>query len=88
MTLRQTPPNWTQPSLMPIHWPLIQLQSRWLIPSDGGPVMVGYDVTGVAATESKLAGGIEWCQNVHDPAQRAEVFHDLVRIAVEHLSPF
>jgi hypothetical protein len=80
--------QWSQPSLMPVHWPLIELQTRWLIPADLTPTMVSYDVHGVTGDRTLLAKGIDWCTSIFDEPQRAELHHDLIRRALEHLHPF
>jgi hypothetical protein len=71
-----------------VHWPLVTLKARWSIPADGTKTMVAYEVQGLATKTQLLAAGIDWCVNVHDPKQSAELHHDLIRIAIEHLSPF
>lgn len=82
------PTQWSQPSLIPVHWPIVELRARWIIPASDGVTMVRYDVTGASTTDTLLAKGIDWCHNIHDPAQTAELHHDLIRRALEHLAPF
>lgn len=82
------PTKWSQPSLLPVHWPLIEVEQRWAIPADGTPTMVGYDVFGRTSRRTLLAGGIEWCHGIHDPEQCAELFHSLLKIGLDNLSPF
>lgn len=85
---RTDDPSWVQPALIPVLWPLVIARSSLSIPGDGSEAMFNYSVTGCGDSHTLLAQGIEWVADVHKYDQRAEVFHDLVKIALEHLAPF
>lgn len=80
--------SWVQPPLIPVLWPLVVAKVCLKIPGDGTKSMFSYSVFGEGDNETLVAGGIDWIGNVHQDDERAEVWHDLVEIALEHLSPF
>lgn len=84
----QSPTRWSQPSLMPIHWPLVELRLTVAIPADSTTAMVSWQVVGESDSPVVVARGIDWIRSVADHDQCAEVFLDLMRETLGHLSPF
>jgi hypothetical protein len=80
--------GWSQPSLIPVYWPVVSLTMVWNLRPDSPAIMVAYDIRGTDRESQLLAKGIEWIPRGFDPIQRAELVHELHRRTLEHLSPF